>query len=216
MRHLSSLDASAALGLLINLSGKMRMLSHRIAMFIVSGALHPGTNGEDERLHSALDEFRQIHAALRAGNPDWGISAPVVDMISDGDALGPQAHSIIESFVEQTKAQMGGGQEECLTAFVEFVAGPLLNRLNQITNHISGTLEKLHEQQRQRAISSECAVNEALVAIEKVSISVRIIAINAATEAVRAGDFAPRLFDHCQGNPRLERPSRRTGAVGTG
>lgn len=72
---------------------------------------------------------------------------------------------------------------------MQFVAGPLLDRLNQATNHISRTLDQLHDHQRQQAAANEAAVHEALSAIEKVSINVRIIAINAATEAVRAGDF---------------------------
>lgn len=187
--HKTSLDAPAALGLLINLSGKMRMLSHRIAMFILCKALNSPVDGEDERLHAALAEFRQIHATLKNGNPELGISKPVIDMISEGDALAPQSHSIIESFITRTETLMNGRHPESVDAFVEFVAGPLLDRLNLITNHISQTQEQLHERQRQQAASGEGAVHEALAAIEKVSVSVRIIAINAATEAVRAGEF---------------------------
>lgn len=193
MRHIdnkqSAFDAPAALGLLINLSGKMRMLSHRIAMFILCRALSPTAEEEDERLHTALVEFRQIHATIRNGDPRLGISASVIDMISQGDVLDRQSHAMIETFITRTESLMNRTQAESVSAFVEFVAGPLLERLNQITNHISHTLEQLHERQRQQAVSSEAAVNEALVAIEKVSVSVRIIAINAATEAVRAGEF---------------------------
>lgn len=99
----AALDAPAALGLLINLSGKMRMLSHRIAMFILSGALTPETKDDDRQLRAALDEFRQIYTTLKKGNPDWGISASVIEMISHGDALGPQFDEMIESFIERTR-----------------------------------------------------------------------------------------------------------------
>lgn len=192
MRHAdfkeTSLDAPAALGLLINLSGKMRMLSHRIAMLILCRTLISPADGKDERLHAALAEFRQIHATLRNGNSQLGIAKPVIEMISDGIILGPQSHAIIETFIERAEMLVDSRQAETVNAFVEFVAGPLLDRLNQITNHISHTLEQLHERQRQQTVASENAVHDALAAIEKVSLSVRIIAINAATEAVRAGE----------------------------
>lgn len=185
----SPLEAPAALGLLINLSGKMRMLSHRIAMFILSGTLSPETANDDQQLRASLDEFHQIYMTLKKGNPDWGISAPVVELISHDDALGPQFDAIIESFIARTRVLMTPGRKDDLNTFVQFVAGPLLGRLNDVTNHISRTLDRLHDRQRQQAATAEAAVHEALSAIEKVSINVRIIAINAATEAVRAGEF---------------------------
>ena len=184
-----SADIDAALGTLINLSGKMRMLSHRIAMFILSGALTPGTKGDDEQLRAAFHEFREIYLTLRKGNLDWGISAPVIGTISHGEALGPQFDTIIESFMERARMLMAPGCKEDLDPFVQFVAGPLLDRLNQVTNHISRTLDQIHDRQRQQAATNEAAVHEALSAIEKVSVNVRIIAINAATEAVRAGEI---------------------------
>lgn len=185
----SLLDAPAALSFLINLSGKMRMLSHRIAMFILANALNADSRRQDGRLREALNEFRHIHATLKNGNPEWGISADVIEMISDDEILGQDSHETLESFIARTEILTGSGQGQDIDAFVEFVAGPLLARLNQITQHISRTLDRLHERQRQQQANSEAAIHEALVAIEKVSVSVRIIAINAATEAVRAGDF---------------------------
>jgi methyl-accepting chemotaxis protein len=184
-------DARAALGSLINLSGKMRMLSHRVTVFVLSASLSRETSGSDRRLRAALNEFCNIHAILKDGNPQLGIPAAAIALISDGEALGPEAHRIIDSFVERTEALTRSREpkEDDLTAFVEFVAGPLLDRLNLITNHISHVQEQLHERQQQQIASNEAAVHEALAAIEKVSVNVRIIAINAATEAVRAGEF---------------------------
>ena len=185
----SSLDAPAALGLLINQSGKMRMLSHRIAMFLLVRALHPESATKDQRLDAALAEFRQIHATLRKGNPQQGIPSGVVEMISQTAALGSESHKVIETFIGRAEALTRADQLDGIDSFVEFVAGPLLDRLNQITDHISQTLDQIHARERQKTAASEAAVQDALAAIENVSINVRIIAINAATEAVRAGDF---------------------------
>ncbi len=53
---------------------------------------------------------------------------------------------------------------------------------------MNATLDHVHDVQRVNARRNEATVNETLAAIEKVSFSVRLIALNAATEAVRAGD----------------------------
>ena len=77
VRHLSHagefLDTPSALSLLINLAGKMRMLSHRIALIILAGkvqdAAAPGHDAADAQLEASLNEFRLIHAALSEGSP---------------------------------------------------------------------------------------------------------------------------------------------------
>ena len=184
----AALDDDAALGRLINLSGKMRMLSHRIALFLISSVGKAGESSPDPRLAGSLDEFRDIHRTLKHGNAELGISSKVIGMISASEALGAHAHKFIDSFVAQAEALMTARTGANAEAFMELVAGPLLERLNAITDHISATLNQLHESQKTQAAASERAVSEALTAIENVSVNVRIIAINAATEAVRAGE----------------------------
>lgn len=187
------LDTSAALSLLINLSGKMRMLSHRIAMLILLGKLKAaeskGLGGASEReLDAALREFRQIHQALCDGSPQMRISQEVASLLRHRRAMDDETSRIINDFLARATMLAHGASNTDIMSFVDFVAGTLLDRLNRITEGVSKTLDHVHEEQQASARKSEATVIETLAAIEKVSFSVRLIALNAATEAVRAGE----------------------------
>lgn len=187
------LDTPAALGLLINLSGKMRMLSHRIAMFILLRTLDSADrkSGDDtsrQSLNNALQEFERIYQALCQGSKDMRIAPEVAELLRSRGAMDDESRRIIAEFLAQAGRFARGNAGTDSMAFVQFVAGPLLERLNHITEGVSRTLDHLHEEQRISARKSETTVIQTLAAIEKVSLSVRLIAINAATEAVRAGD----------------------------
>lgn len=187
------LDMPAALGLLINLSGKMRMLSHRIAMFILLRTLKTaeskGFDGTSERqLDAALQEFRHIHQALCDGSPHLRISPEVAALLRDRRAIDEETGATINDFLTRASQLAQGTGRTDIMGFVEFVSGTLLDRLNRITEGVSKTLDHVHEEQQASARKSEATVIETLAAIEKVSFSVRLIALNAATEAVRAGE----------------------------
>lgn len=191
--HTDFLDSSAALGLLINLSGKMRMLSHRIAMFILLRQLKTseskGFNGASERqLDAALEEFREIYQALCEGNPQLRISQDVAALLRNRRAMDDETGRVINDFLARAGQLACGANSTDVLVFVEFVASTLLDRLNRLTEGVRKTLDHVHEEHRASARKSEATVIETLAAIEKVSFSVRLIALNAATEAVRAGE----------------------------
>src|SRR5688572_14100777 len=59
-------DIDTALGVMINLSGKMRMLSHRVAMFALLAAAKPAmAMTACDALDRALAEFNDINLALQ-------------------------------------------------------------------------------------------------------------------------------------------------------
>lgn len=192
-RTMECMDTSAALGLLINLSGKMRMLSHRIAMFILLRQMEAAKDRPDDRqatkqLHLALDEFRQIYAALSDGSQQLRIAPDVAALLRARRAIDEDASRIINSFLTQADLLANSAIGADARKFVDFVAGALLDQLNRITIGVSATLDHVHAEQQAQARKSEVTVIETLAAIEKVSFSVRLIALNAATEAVRAGE----------------------------
>lgn len=187
------LDTPTALGLLINLSGKMRMLSHRIAMFILlrklKSAESTGNDRASEReLNAALQEFRHIHQALCEGSQHLRISPEVAALLRNRGTMDDETGRIISDFLARADRLAQGASGADILPFVEFVGGTLLDRLNRITEGVSKTLDHVHDEQQASARKSEATVIETLAAIEKVSFSVRLIALNAATEAVRAGE----------------------------
>lgn len=187
------LDTASALGLLINLSGKMRMLSHRAAMLILVKDRAIGKNPAaadlpDGRLQAALDEFQFIYSAMRKGCSQLRIAPDVARLLHDRNALGDDAIRTIDSFLQRAEWLSQGRHDGLIMEFVDFVAGALLTQLNQTTDGVSRLLERIHEEQRAIAKKSETTISETLTAIEQVSFSVRLIALNASTEAVRAGD----------------------------
>jgi len=187
------LDTPSALSLLINLSGKMRMLSHRIAMFILVRQLETAGGGKadgttDEQLDAALSEFRHIHMALREGSPHYRIERKVADLLRAHRAIDDDATRTIETFIKRAEMLGRGRHIDKIMEFVDFVAGRLLAKLNSVTDGVSATLDHIHDEQQAIARKSEATIAETLIAIEKVSFSVRLIALNAATEAVRSGE----------------------------
>lgn len=187
------LDTASALGLLINLSGKMRMLSHRVAMFILvrlregNGSVKAADTTE-RKLVAALTEFQLIHFAMRKGCPQLRIEPAVAEMLRERGAISAEALAAIETFLRRAEWLSQGRSLELVMEFVDFVAGTLLVQLNSVTEGVSRTLDHVHEEQRAIVRKSEATISETLTAIENVSFSVRLIALNATTEAVRAGE----------------------------
>lgn len=192
------LDTQSALGLLINLSGKMRMLSHRITMFILmrrlsadgaSVAAKTGGSDKSERhLDAALEEFQLIFGAISKGSKPLRIHARVAEMLRTHGAVDDETLSAIETFLKRVDLFRKGQANEWVDDFVEFVAGKLLGCLNRITENITMILSEINHGQQESVQKNEAVVSEMLTSLEKVSLSIRLIALNASVEAVHAGD----------------------------
>ena len=116
------------------------------------------------------------------------IAPDVAALLRERGAIDQDSSAAIEDFIRRADMLSRGGNTGRVMEFVNFVSGRLLQRLNAITGGVNATLDHVHDVQRVNARRNEATVNETLAAIEKVSFSVRLIALNAATEAVRAGE----------------------------
>jgi hypothetical protein len=186
-------EIEAGLSALINLSGKMRMLSHRVAMFALLAAQEKDVSGLHE-LDSALFDFSSILDAIRHGSPERYISEQVARLLEHHEAVSATAMTAIERFIKQAKLlrkalEAGTCPANQLGSFTRFVAGELLRALNEVTDNISKTLQSqldarsLHEDQTRKAVKS------AIESIDSVSKRVKLISLNASIEASHAGEM---------------------------
>lgn len=186
-------DIDSALGLLINLSGKMRMLSHRVAMFALLSAGRRDTAASScGALDRALAEFNNITLALQQGSDQLAIPAHAAVHLTRTGAIREEAVATIGEFLARVtrlrpSLLAGAAADDALVELVEFVATDLLAALNSVTEGIGQSLRARFEDRDRRAGEARVAMLGAVGSISEVSMKVKLISLNASIEAARAG-----------------------------
>lgn len=178
---------------LINLSGKMRMLSHRAVMSAQQCVLDPSSRHRAMSIFGgSLDEFKQIKAALEKGENALGISSQTARTLNEHPEMATAAPTL-EKFISLAdqlslllvKDQVATVQ---LTKLADFVSQELLSALNSVTTTVSQCLHELLD--NRRAVEKEVrnAMLSAVQSISDVSLKVKLISLNASVEAARVGE----------------------------
>lgn len=192
----------AALGALINLSGKQRMLSHRTVMFLglSCGATSPRSRDElMRRAVEALAEFRANSQTLVEG--DAAAALPPLFSESVSRLLYDEQTAylgLLNEFCLQAEAcwrhlERGEPAEQQLVALANLVAGELLTALNSIARAFEKDLSAAIQAEKARASDARRMAVATLTEIETLGLRVKLIAFNALIEAARAGE-AGRSF----------------------
>lgn len=209
-RVLSGKD-QAALGALINIAGRQRMLAHRTVMLLalsqVSGAGEAGELLAAAR--SALQAFEQGVALLLRGDAEQGLAPPptsvrVRTLLASPGRSGRSGSAELEGFgarsrtcldrLSQGDAQVGDAQ--CageLRTLSDLAGDVLLPLLNDIVAALEADLAEAMTAESERTADVRAVMTGALEDIEQTASRIRIIAFNALIEAARAGD-AGRAF----------------------
>jgi methyl-accepting chemotaxis protein len=192
---LNSSNLEAELRLLINLSGKMRMLSHRIVMSAQQAKLVPADQDRAMSLFdAALNEFAQLARTLQHGSREHDISAETARHLNNGEAFqSDKVYGVIEHFAAsardmQTSLKQGTGDATQLTNLAYFVADELLSTLNTITNGASQTLQNAMDKRHESEDETRKKMLVAAQSINDVATKVKLISLNASIEAARAGE----------------------------
>lgn len=186
-------DIDAALGAMINLSGKMRMLSHRVAMFALLAASKPDMAATAcGALDEALSEFNDIKLALEKGQDRLGVPEPAAVHLHRSGAISAKAIATVDDFLHRVAKLRpplleGRAPEAALVDLVEFVASDLLAALNVVTEGIGKALRVRFEDRDRRSAEGRAAMLGAVGSISDVSMKVKLISLNASIEAARAG-----------------------------
>lgn len=194
----------AALGALINIAGRQRMLSHRAVMFLALSQL-PGDDAQRqfEQAVGALAGFDAGVRLLLDGDPGEGIPPLFSDRVRgllaaqvSGQGSGVQA---LRSFgargqacLQRLRAAEPGCEGE-IRALAELAGTVLLPLLNGIVAAFEQDLADALQSEAARVEDIRGVMADALDDIEVTATRIRLIAFNALIEAARAGD-AGRAF----------------------
>lgn len=190
-----SAQVDAGLGLLINLTGKMRMLSHRVAMFaMLAAAQEKPDPAHLKNLDEAAGEFGRIYRALCEGDAELGISSAVASELAGSGALDETTKAPIARFLDLAGMVRQGFAADTpahgpMASLVELVAGELLATLNTLTGAVSTALNARIGARRAQNEQSRTAMLKAIGSINDVSLKVKLISLNASIEAARAGPY---------------------------
>lgn len=190
----------AALGALINIAGRQRMLAHRVVMLLgLSQLPGAGDAGElREAAGEALQAFRHGVGSLLRGDPARGL-APLKSqrtrtLLAKAGRSGRSGAAELEDFDAQAQAcleRLADGDPRCAgeTRMLADTAGDvLLPLLNDIVAALEADLADAVAAETERTADVRAVMTDALDDIEQTASRIRLIAFNALIEAARAGD----------------------------
>lgn len=190
----------AALGALINIAGRQRMLAHRVSMLLaLSQAPGAGDAGElRDAAEEALNAFRQGVGALLRGDADRGLapltSQRVRTLLANPGRSGRSGAAELEGFGAQAQAlleRLAAGDLRCVgetRALADTAGEVLLPLLNDIVAALEADLTDAVAAESERTAHVRAVMTGALEDIEQTASRIRLIAFNALIEAARAGD----------------------------
>ncbi|CAN7476040.1 methyl-accepting chemotaxis protein [Phenylobacterium sp. LjRoot225] len=188
-----------ALGALINIAGRQRMLSHRAVMFLALSQMPDGQ--ADDLLVSAGEALASFEAGVRLllhGDPEQAIPPLFSDRVRallsgriEGHGRGAE---VLASFGARGAAclqRLKAGEGSCggeIRALADLAGAVLLPLLNGIVAAFEQDLAEALRAEAERAADIRLVMTGALDDIEQTATRIRLIAFNALIEAARAGD----------------------------
>jgi hypothetical protein len=188
-----------ALGALINIAGRQRMLSHRAVMFLALSQM-PDEQAE-ESLGSAREALTSFEAGVRLlvqGDAAQAIPPLFSDRVRALLTARIEDHGrgmdVLASFGARGAAclqRLQAGEASCggeIRALAELAGAVLLPLLNGIVAAFEQDLVEALQAEAERTADIRVVMAGALDDIEQTATRIRLIAFNALIEAARAGD----------------------------
>lgn len=189
-------DQEEVLARLINIAGRMRMLSHRIVLFALLTAQErdPGERQQLSHIGSkSLDDFGRTHDVIVHGDKEDDLppmfSPTVVRLFEDANKTGTNP---INQFLQSCQKILesidtAGDVPLEIKELSVFVATDLLDFLNRVTDGFKADLDGMAMAKKSDAVDRQKVIEDAVNSIDEISSQVKFIALNASIEAARAG-----------------------------
>lgn len=173
---------------LINLTGKLRMLSHQ---FVMCSLLHDQATEVvkfADLQTNALKEFEKIAQQITDPSVKNGLSQETVDVMITRKVVDPEQAERLQYFVTQAHSLRHNRDKAKAAELGAFAATTLLNTLNALIGNIGRALDyRIMDKQKDQA-PLLMAANSSLDEITRLSKTLQIVAMNASLEAQRAGN----------------------------
>lgn len=172
------------LAALINLAGKLRMLSHQVVM---SALLRSQDQSFGPLLTKALQEFEAISQKIDGADERADLAPATIALLRQSPVVTPEQRAHIATFLRLAR-DLSHGASSDLAELGRIVSGPLLAALNGIGENIRAALDKciLDNAKAQEPLLR--ATLSSLDGISRVAKALQIVAMNASLEAQRAGE----------------------------
>jgi methyl-accepting chemotaxis protein len=173
---------------LINVAGKMRMLSHK---FVMCAALHDTAcevSNFENALSTTLEEFKYITQQLTHPCPKVGISEATARALTAHQVVSTEQKNCLSEFIKRASALQRNLTKPDTAQLGTFVSGDLLNSLNAMIENIRKVLDEkiAHAQSLQQPLL--LAASSSVDQINRLAKNLQIVAMNASLEAQRAGE----------------------------
>ena len=180
---------------LINRSGKLRMLSHKVGMFITlysnQDEIEPWFLDELKTAEQTFsDSYSSITNTLES---DIDLKREFSIMLRNKANQSDSIDNIVDRFMTistrfiNTINRKQHIEAKELKNFLRFVSTTLLNALNTIVNFFNQKVNELSNNKTQNINKLFTKVNDSLEEVRKVNFSIKILSFNASAEAARSG-----------------------------
>ena len=195
----SELDmVKLALSDLIYITGKQRTLSHRLILHasLLSICEDVKTRELYHKMQQDRAEFARVSGALMAGDSEMRIPELAINILWSSGKADRRTLDLMRDFQRRCNVLFTGGEDtppthidqRWLVETAEFVSGPLMTGLSDLTFGVRNTLNLYLDMETARAVTNRNLTHSATTELKRMSKAVQMLAINAKVESHRLGE----------------------------
>ncbi|WP_157964789.1 methyl-accepting chemotaxis protein [Algibacillus agarilyticus] len=182
---------------LINHSGRLRMLSHRSAMFITVLSEQTSTDPWfNDELAVTIKKFEHDYKLLiDTLAQDENTNTRFLKFKDSTQVHDQSIDNIIQHFLSELHKLNTAVRykksipNDTLVTFIKFVSSSLLLALNEIVAFFEALLLDIANSKLKRINTLGADIEESLSEVDKINLSIKILSFNASVEAARAGEM---------------------------